>query len=176
MTAAEEIWRFSRQLRDDLQALGLEAPPAPVDADQHEKRRVGRLGNAFFLSGLKIAVDATATDLVTALIFLAVARANQAHGPPDTVLPDDQMVPISIYAVSREMRLPYETVRRHVGILLGEGLCRKVPAGGLIVPFSVARSQPVLTASAQAWALMSEFIAAAFGPMTARSAACAVRS
>lgn len=171
LITAKEAWRLCVELRDNLEAMGLDAPPPPLEVDDHEKRRVGRLANDFFLAGLKIAVDATATDMVTALIFLAIARANQIEGPPNTILPDDRMKPVSVYALSRTMRVPYETVRRHVGILLGEGLCRKAPSGGLIVPLNVARSEPLLAASAQAWTLMSDFIAAAFGPGAARAAA-----
>jgi DNA-binding transcriptional ArsR family regulator len=171
IVCVEEVWRLASQMREDLLALGLEAPAPDPAADHSEKRRVGRLANEFFLAGLKIAVDATATDLVTALVFLAVARENQAAGPPDEILPDENSVPVSVYALSRKLRMPYETVRRHVGILLGEGLCRKVPAGGLIVPMAVLRSGPVLDASAIAWSLMSNFITAAFGPIARRAAA-----
>lgn len=171
MICAEEVWRLAIQLRADLEAMGLEAPAPDPDADHHEKRRVGRLANEFFLAGMKITVEATASDFVTALVFLAIARENQAAGPRDVFLPDDQSAPISIYALSRKMRLPYETVRRHAGILLGEGLCRRADAGGLIIPTSVFRSEPIQAATAMAWGLMSNFVTAAFGPMTVRSAA-----
>jgi hypothetical protein len=171
MICAEEVWRLAVQLRADLEAMGLRAPAPDPEADQHEKRRVGRLANEFFLAGMKIVVEATASDLVTALIFLAISRANQAAGPRDEILPDEEAAPVSVYALSRKLRLPYETVRRHAGILLGEGLCRKAPSGGLVVPLEVLRSEPVLDASARAWALMSEFITAAFGPIAVRSAA-----
>jgi hypothetical protein len=171
LVCVEEVWRLAGQLREDLLAMGLEAPAPDPAADHSEKRRVGRLANEFFLAGMKIAVDATATDLVTVLIFLAIARENQAHGPPDEILADENVVPVSVYALSRKLRMPYETVRRHVGILLGEGLCCKVPAGGLVVPLAVLRGGAVRAASAKAWGLMSDFITAAFGPIAKRTAA-----
>jgi DNA-binding transcriptional ArsR family regulator len=171
LVCVEEVWRLASQLREDLLAMGLEAPAPDPAADHSEKRRVGRLANEFFLAGMKIAVDATATDLVTVLIFLAIARANQADGPRDIILPDARSIPVSVYALSRQLRMPYETVRRHVGILLGEGLCCKVAAGGLIVPVSVLRAERLQDASARAWTLMSDFITAAFGPIAVRSVA-----
>jgi DeoR/GlpR family transcriptional regulator of sugar metabolism len=171
LVCVEEVWRLASQLRDDLLAMGQEAPAPDPAADHSEKRRVGRLANELFLAGLKIVVDATATDLVTALIFLAIARANQADGGPDEIPPDERSIPVSVYALSRKLRMPYETVRRHVSILLGEGLCRKVPAGGLIVSLAVLRAGPIQDASAMAWGLMSDFITAAFGPIAKRTAA-----
>lgn len=171
LVCVEEVWRLASQLREDLLAMGLEAPAPDPAADHSEKRRVGRLANEFFLAGMKIAVDATATDLVTVLIFLAIARANQADGPRDEILPDERSIPVSVYALSRKLRMPYETVRRHVGILIGEGLCHKVAAGGLIVPVDVLRTDRLRDASAKAWGLMSDFITAAFGPIASRTAA-----
>lgn len=171
LVCVEEVWRLASQLREDILAMGLESPAPDPAADHSEKRRVGRLANEFFLAGMKIAVDATATDLVTVLIFLAIARANQADGLRDEILPDERSVPVSVYALSRQLRMPYETVRRHVGILIGEGLCRKVAAGGLIVPVEVLRSDRLRDSSAKALGLMSDFITAAFGPIAVRTAA-----
>jgi DNA-binding transcriptional ArsR family regulator len=178
---AQEVWAMSTRLRVELQAHGIVSPSPADTPDTHEQRQVGRLANEALLTGLKIATRATATDLVTALVFLAIYRANHAdpfsdprvvrqglhpggHGPEET------WKPVTVYRLSRQMRLPYETVRRHAGILLGEGLCLKAPSGGLVIPSMVLDSEPMVAASTQATALLTQFITTAFGPPSIGSA------
>jgi hypothetical protein len=172
----EAVWRIAVQLRADLQAHDLEVPPPQDPADPHEQRRVARLANEVMLAGLRIATETTSTDLVTSLIFLAIYRANHAgpqHDPtlrnpglrPGEAGPEWTWKPVSIYRVSQQMRMPYETVRRHAGILLGEGLCAKAPGGGLIVPITVLESQAMVAASIKSSALLVEFVTQAFGPI-----------
>lgn len=75
-------------------------------------------------------------DLVTGVVALEMGRANaegleeaarQIEGP----LPDDLRHPISMLALAKRLRLPAETVRRHVRRLEAEGLCRQVDGGFL---------------------------------------------
>lgn len=41
---------------------------------------------------------------------------------------------MSVYAIARELRLPYETARRHIGKLLAKGLCERGGDGGVVFP------------------------------------------
>ena len=75
-------------------------------------------------------------DAVSGVLVLEMGRANAEHldlgtrqveGP----LPDHLRRPVSILALSRRLRLPAETVRRHVLQLEAEGLARKVRGGWL---------------------------------------------
>jgi hypothetical protein len=172
--AAEAVWRRAVRLCDDLEALGLQVPAHGGEAEPDEQRRVARLANEFLLASIKATVEATHTDMVTTLVFLSIYRANRAalendpalalaYGGPEQLVADVERAPVSIYALSRRMRLPYETVRRHAAILVDEALCLRTD-DGLMVPASVLQSPPIAAGSAQIWVLAADFITAAFGP------------
>jgi hypothetical protein len=84
-------------------------------------------------------------DLVHGIILITIIQANTAAlrrsgGDQDhdsmAGLPDDSLrIPVSAYAVAKQLGLPYETVRRHVVRMIDEKHCVRVGAkGGLIVP------------------------------------------
>jgi hypothetical protein len=88
------------------------------------------------------------------LVFTAIWTANVKHvtntpaaGDRGT-LKDSQRLPVSALAISRSLRLPYETVRRHADALLKEGQCVRVGRKGLIVMASTHRRHvPTSTAT-----------------------------
>lgn len=86
-------------------------------------------------------------NFVTALVFIEIARMNtsqimatrqfaERHLAIGDIPGDDARLPVSAYALARDLRLPYETLRRHVMKLKAAGLCISV-ADGLIVPREV---------------------------------------
>ena len=118
-----------------------DAPSFPADARRH----VVRLAGDFFLNVAQIITSSIDTDLVTGMIFLAIVRANVRHllNDPDLATayfePGDQPAqafrkPVSVYAIARELGLPYETVRRHIRKLLVKGLCERDGDGGVFFP------------------------------------------
>lgn len=118
-----------------------DAPTFPPDVRRH----VVRLAGDFFLNGAQIITTAIDTDLVTGMIFLAIVRANVRHmleGPelaqayfePGEAPPETFRRPVSVYAIARELRLPYETARRHIRKLLAKGLCERGGDGGVVFP------------------------------------------
>ena len=121
-----------------------DAPTFPPDVRRH----VVRLAGDFFLNGAQIITSAIDTDLVTGMIFLAIVRANVRHLLEDPGLsltyfePGDRpseafRKPVSVYAIARELRLPYETARRHIRKLLAKGLCERGGDGGVVFPLEV---------------------------------------
>jgi DNA-binding Lrp family transcriptional regulator len=89
-------------------------------------------------------------DLLDPLILTAILEANQAvirhdprlaelYGQPQTALPDDLRRPISINALAKSLRLPFENVRRRVRVWVDEGLCVQLP-DGVYVPHAVVTS------------------------------------
>ena len=48
----------------------------------------------------------------------------------------------SVLAISRSLRLPYETIRRHAEALVEAGVCVRVGRRGLLVPASFYQSIP----------------------------------
>lgn len=84
-------------------------------------------------------------DIMRGLIWAAVLRANVrnllhsqdnawAYARQSTPPPDELRVPISIRMLSRELGVPYETVRRHTAALLEVGYVKSVPGKGVFVP------------------------------------------
>lgn len=117
------------------------APTFPNDVRRH----VVRLAGDFFLNGAQVITTAIDTDLVTGMIFLAIVRANVRHllDEPELALdyfepgdapPETFRRPVSVYAIARELRLPYETARRHVRKLQAKGLCERGGDGGVVFP------------------------------------------
>lgn len=79
-----------------------------------------------------------------AILVMAINQANIApltheplsrmrHGRLDAPAPDARRRPVSINAIANSLRMPFETVRRHVRRLESLGACASVD-GGVIVP------------------------------------------
>lgn len=119
------------------------------EIDGPPSRQVVVLSIDYLLKITEIVTKGADDDLVTAVIYLAVSRANlrltfkdpgrarRLAGIADAPRDEDRQ-PVSVLAISRELALPYETTRRHVGKLVALGLCRRGPDGGLIIPLEVA--------------------------------------
>lgn len=133
------------------------APPATLGGDQgvarapmidaiDQRRLVARRALAYVVEAARLLTAAIDTDLVSALVFLAISRANvrritssqdlaEAYASAATIPPDELRQPVSAYAVARELGLPYETARRHIGKLHKAGFTQ-VTARGHIIPAS----------------------------------------
>jgi DNA-binding transcriptional regulator YhcF (GntR family) len=110
-------------------------------------RAVARVAGDFFLKSMDNMVHLSSGELIQALIFTAMWSANVRHitqscanlkfGGRGDIPPDDLRLPVSVTALSSSLRIPYETVRRHVSRLQKEGQCVHVGRPGYIVPASV---------------------------------------
>ncbi len=134
------------------------------------RRQVVRLCGVHTLATMRIATEAVDQDLITTLMFLAVSRANTrevtqqaqrsgAFSGIDQIPPDDLRRPVSVYALARELGLPYETARRHAQKLAAAGLCERME-DGLVIPAAVYRREAMLAAVEHNWAETRRFIQA----------------
>jgi hypothetical protein len=64
---------------------------------------------------------------------------------------------VSVLAISRSLRLPYETVRRHADALVQAGICVRVGRHGLLVPSRFIES--ITSGIAIAYRLVKDFLA-----------------
>ena len=107
-----------------LRARGLldPLPPAQYLEGKPPIRAAVRLMSDFLLRSAE-ALDARTGDLISSLVILpllaAAAGANPGRATPQ----------ISVAALARRVRLPSETVRRHVASLTAAGLCEGQPRG-----------------------------------------------
>ena len=132
---------------------GLLADPAVRDAVQAPPnvRAILRVGNEFLLRCIDGIVAAQDNDLIAALIFTALwignvkhithSAANTKFGGMDDLPPDDMRLAVSVQTLSNTLHIPYETVRRYVQAMIGNGVCIRVGKRGLIVPAAV-HNQP----------------------------------
>lgn len=136
-----------------------------------QRRQLFRLAGQHFLNTARLIAVAVDRDLVTALTFLSIARANLrdltldreralSYGAIDAIPPDSERVPVSVYAVAKELGLPYETVRRHALKLRKGGVCQAVD-GGLIVPNNALARPETLAAVVSYWQGTQDFVNAA---------------
>lgn len=146
--AVETNWHETLRFIEALAVFGVRAPsppatrPGPADV----RRQVLRVSVEFLLDSLSLLTGAIELDFLGALLAIAITRANTQHLTEDPAAPyaslnemppDDLRRPVSVYALARTLRLPYETTRRHAGQLVAAGLCDRTPGGGLIVPLRV---------------------------------------
>ncbi|GEP60413.1 hypothetical protein RSO01_75790 [Reyranella soli] len=115
------------------------------------------------LAGVRLMRDFWRGDLVKGLVFTAIWTANVKHvtntsrATTSSLLPDDLRQPVSVLAISRSLRLPYETVRRHADMLVRDGLCVRAGRRGVFVPTHVAEG--TLAGSVAAHRLVMAFLA-----------------
>lgn len=123
------------------------------------RRMAARVAVYYFLRTATLITRAVDEDLVTALVFLGVQRANvrglvrnpdidATYASVSEIPPDDLREPVSVYAVAKALAMPYETVRRHTTKLREAGLAEVVD-GGLLIPNQVHRSASMLAGMAE---------------------------
>jgi DNA-binding transcriptional ArsR family regulator len=155
-------------------------PPQDSASPALDSRRLtARQSAEYFLNIVRLLDRAVDRDLVTTLTFLSIARANMRHftnssamamryAAMDAIPPDSERAPVTVYAVAKELGIPYETVRRHAAKLRKEGMCQAV-SGGLIIPNSAFFNVAMLEAVSAHWALTQDLVNSAGGYATVAS-------
>jgi predicted transcriptional regulator len=128
-----------------------------------EQTMIGIAGTGLLLSGYRELRKFASGDLMKGLVFTAIWTANVKHvtntsrATTSSLLPDDLRQPVSVLAISRSLRLPYETIRRHADVLVRDGLCVRPGRRGVFVPTRVAEG--TLAGSVAAHRLVMAFLA-----------------
>ena len=143
-TFMRSIYVNAVRLLVDLTRIGVVAFPSasrPPSSGRLTKEQtvIAVAGLGLLLVGMRLMRDYWAGDLMKGLVYTAIWTANVKHvantalATSSTVLADSQRQPVSVGAVSRSLRLPYETVRRHADALVREGICVRAERQGLLV-------------------------------------------
>lgn len=148
-------------------------PQDSASAALDSRRLTARQSAEYFLNIVRLLDHAVDRDLVTTLTFLSIARANMRnftmdpvramrYAAMDAVPPDSERTPVTVYAIAKELGIPYETVRRHAAKLRKDGLCESVP-GGLIIPNTAFLHPGMLEAVQAHWSLTQDLVNTAGG-------------
>lgn len=149
------IDRIGRKLADVLRSLarldigGLKLPEAGGEVLLRKPRRIIRVVSDF---NLRTAANLSAMfdgDLVTALVFMGLARISNRHLPLDLLadepgfLDDSRRVAANAAEVARGIGLPRETVRRRLTILTETGWAVVADHGYIVPAAALGRPQAV---------------------------------
>lgn len=144
-TFMRSIYVDTVRLLVDLTRIGVIAFPSasrrPPSSGRltKEQTAIAVAGLGLLLAAMRLMRDFWAGDLMKGLVYTAIWTANVKHvaktslATSSTVLADSQRQPVSVGVVSRSLRLPYETVRRHADALVREGICVRAGRQGLVV-------------------------------------------
>lgn len=142
------------------------------DQTADRRRLLSRLAGDYHVKTARRAALSMSRDIVTDMTILAITRANvrAITASPDPVahtyegaagVPADGLrIPVSVYAVAKDLGLPYENIRRRVRKLLDAGVCVTVD-GGLVVPGATMVRQSNLDLIAETQRATEAFVAEA---------------
>jgi DNA-binding transcriptional ArsR family regulator len=167
LKAVETNWDETLRFVRALAAFGVRGEAAAPEAPRDVRRQVVRLSMEFLLESLRLLTDAMEIDFLGALLCIAITRGNTQHLTEDPsapyaslneVPPDSLRKPVSVYALAKTLRLPYETTRRNVGQLVSAGYCDRMEGGGLIVPLRVLAIPSLMTGVQKNWQATQRFL------------------
>lgn len=113
-----------------------------------EQTAIAIAATGLLLAGIREMRTFWGGDLMKGLVFTAISATNVKHvtnsssAALQVLLPDSQRQPVSVLGISRSLRLPYETIRRHADALLREGICVRAGRHGLLVPTTFIQGIP----------------------------------
>ena len=123
--------------------IGTWADPEPPS----NIRSIQRFSTAFWMYCIESLTRVAGNDLMMGLVYTAMWTANVKHithsaanieyGGLDQIPPDAERRPVTVMALANSLRMPHETVRRHVHALLKDDRCVRVGNKGFIVPARV---------------------------------------
>lgn len=164
-----ECWRMAVGLVEEAASFGIIAPGVHAPAGPEVARHVIRLAIIYFLDAMRIMADAADLDMLSVLVLRMVAVGNvtrlthdpqlaRDHSGLEDIPSDEHRVPVSAYAVSKFLLLPYETARRILLRLAELGLLERRGRSGLVVPASIVAQPAVVAGTVKLAALTEAFL------------------
>ena len=148
-TAYERLRAFYYELRDRGLIGPLPQPTVKLDAGSFPIRTVVRLVSDYVLRVIEVLMRRLG-DALDVVIVLKVFDLNTRGIGPEVLggpgataadmISDARRTPVRSTELARELRMPQETIRRHLASLIEGGLLARV-RGGLIIP-GAALAQP----------------------------------
>lgn len=134
------------------------------------RRKFSRIAVHFTVEGFKLLSQSAGGNLLGGLLFAAIVQANvsqisanpalsRRYGGFDLPPPDELRRPVSVYSLAQSLRLPYETARRNILLLMEAGLVRR-ERKGVMAPSAVLLSPAILGQAPLAFDLFRKLIEA----------------
>lgn len=147
----DQVTEVTRLYVRALADAGVPMPQEDIGGGHDPRRRAPQKAIHHFLELAGISHAILGLDIIDTLLFVSVIKANtwrltadpeaaRVYAALDTVPPDDLRKPITVYAVAKQLALPYDTASRHAKKLLAAGLVTRDSRGALIAPASVLSS------------------------------------
>jgi hypothetical protein len=117
-----------------------------------------RLAGEFFIRGVEIIARAHGGDLLKGIIFTAIAVANREAAP---VAGRDQAPrPVSVMSIASSIGVPYETTRRYVNLLVGQGFCERKGRSGVVITEAALLSPGMMVAYQETYTSFNRLVTA----------------
>lgn len=164
---------MSARLHAQVQGLGMPLGTQGEVVSPEHHRRIALLSIFYFLRGVDIATQTLDVGPVPSMVHFSIHRANLAHlnvPPPAEYLDeadvhlDDVRRPVSVFAIARQLNLPYETARRHVNALAKRGLVHRAQDEGFIVPGALLKTPAFIKCVQTTMTTTLNFLETAFSP------------
>jgi predicted transcriptional regulator len=167
--ALDEITEVTRRYVQALSDAGVPMPKAEIAGHHDPHRRIPQKAIHHFLVLAGVSHAVLKLDMIDALLFMSVIKANtwhltadpkaaQAYASIEAIPPDDLRRPVTVYALAKQLALPYDTASRHAKKLLKAELCARDARGALIVPVSVLSSPTMMSAVHQVSGEVDRFL------------------
>lgn len=154
--ALDQITEVTRLYVRALADAGASMPKEEISGGHDPRRRTPQKAIHHFLELADISHSFLGLDIIDALLFVSVIKANTwhlttdpkaalAYGAVDAIPPDELRKPITVYALAKQLALPYDTANRHAKKLLAAGMLTRDSRGALIAPATVLGSPKMTT-------------------------------
>lgn len=163
-----KVYVEAARLLTDLTAIGVarfamtSRRPALLGRLTREQTTIAMAATSLLLKGMQAVRAFWGRNLMKGLVVTAIWTANVKHATSSplvanrSMLTDSSRVPVSGRAISRSLRVPYETVRRHASALVRDGICIRSGTDGLVVPTHV--HQRLTLGTVITYGLVMEFL------------------
>jgi DNA-binding transcriptional ArsR family regulator len=169
-TGADQLWRLSRDFAILASNLGAGASASEPVLARGSRFQVTRVAIEYFLDSLALARRKLGVSPVECVVLRAIASTDLRTLAQLAATPRGSIdlaagggagarEPVSVYAVSKTLSLPYETVRRTANNVIAAGWAERTADRGLNIPAAIWAAQSTADYIAEYAPLTAGFLA-----------------
>ena len=169
-TAVDQLWRLVRDFATLSARMGAFPSPAKPILSRDARFQIARVAIDYFVDSLTMARRRLGLSPIECVVLRALTSRNlrtlsqtvDAPSASHELSADGAAMPrapISVYAVSKTLSLPYETVRRTANHLIATGWAERTEDRGLKIPAAIWTSEAPRAYVAEYAPLTAAFLA-----------------